>query len=253
MSVAKYDFSGKVALITGGGSGIGEATALMFAENGAKVAVSDYNEKNGLAVCEKIKDNGGVAEFIFADVSKDEDCQKLINFVFEKFGKIDFACNNAGIGGESNLTADYSIQSWQKVIDTNLNSVFYCMKYQLQLMLKNGGGSIVNMGSILSKVAFEGAPAYVAAKHGLIGLTQTAAAEYGKQNIRVNSIGPAFIKTPLLDNMSEEILAFLETKHPIGRLGRAEEVAELVLWLSSEASSFVTGAYYPIDGGYLSV
>lgn len=253
MSIAKYNFNGKVALVTGGGSGIGRSTALYYADNGAKVVVSDYNEKNGNAVVEEINLNGGTSEFVLTDVSKSDDCKKMVDFTIEKFGKLDFACNNAGIGGESNMVADYSIEGWHKVIDTNLNSVFYCMKYQIPVMLKNGGGSIVNMGSILSSVAFATASAYVTAKHAIIGLTQNAAVEYGTQNIRINCIGPAFIRTPLLSDMSEDVLNFLTTKHPIGRLGQPEEIAELVLWLSSEASSFVTGAYYPVDGGYLAV
>lgn len=253
MSLAKYNFEGKVALVTGGGSGIGRSTALFYAENGAKVVVSDYNTINGEKVTSEIIANGGNAVFIFADVSKNEDCKKMVDFTIEKYGRLDYACNNAGIGGEANMTADYSIEGWHKVIDTNLNSVFYCMKYQIAEMLKTGGGSIINMGSILSSVAFATAPAYVSAKHALIGLTQNAAVEYGTQNIRVNCIGPAFIRTPLLADMGEDVLAFLATKHPIGRLGRPEEVAELVLWLSSDASSFVTGSYYAVDGGYLAV
>lgn len=253
MSIAKYNFDGKVALITGGGSGIGRSSALYYSENGAKVVISDYNEESGNLVVEEIRQKSGEAEFILTDVSKSEDCKNMVEFTIQKYGRLDFACNNAGIGGEANLTADYSIEGWQKVMDTNLNSVFYCMKYQIPEMLKNNGGSIINMGSILSSVSFATAPAYVATKHALIGLTQSTAVEYGTQNIRVNCIGPAFIITPLLKDMSEDVLNFLVTKHPIGRLGQPEEVAELVLWLSSEASSFVTGSYYPIDGGYLSI
>lgn len=171
----------------------------------------------------------------------------------ETYGRLDFACNNAGIGGEQHPTAEYSIEGWQQVIAINLSGVFYCMKYEIPEMLKSGGGSIVNMASILAQVGFSGAPAYVAAKHGVIGLTKNAAIEYAAQGIRVNSIGPAFIRTPMIASLEENeaALNMLVSLHPIGRLGLPEEVAELVIWLSSQRASFVTGAYYPVDGGYL--
>ena len=181
------------------------------------------------------------------------DCENLVGKTVEKYGRLDIACNNAGIMGDQSLTADYLIETWQKVISINLSGVFYCMKYEIPEMLKTGGGAIVNMASILGQVGFAGAPAYVAAKHGIIGLTKNAAIEYAALGIRINAIGPGFIKTPMIDELEEnaEILNMLIKLHPIGRFGLPEEIAELVIWLSSKRSSFVNGAFYPIDGGYL--
>jgi NAD(P)-dependent dehydrogenase (short-subunit alcohol dehydrogenase family) len=162
------------------------------------------------------------------------------------------ACNNAGVGGPSAPTGDYPVEGWDKVIAINLSGVFYGMRYQIPAMLKSGGGAIVNMASILGNVGFANSPAYVAAKHGVVGLTKNIAMEYGAQNIRANAVGPAFILTPLLKDFDDATLEWLKSKHPIGRLGKPEEVAELVLFLSSDKASFITGSYYPVDGGYLS-
>lgn len=246
-------FSGKVALVTGAGSGIGEATALLYAKHGAKVIVSDINVEHGNSVVEKIRTNGGDAQFVACDVSKSEECEKLVNETLRHYGRLDYACNNAGIGGEAAPVGDMSTGGWDKVIAINLSSVFYCMKYQLPAMLKNGGGAIVNMASILGQVGFAHSAGYAAAKHGVVGLTQTAGAEYSSQGVRINAVGPGFIDTPLLQQMDKAAKAMLVSKHPIGRLGRAEEVAELVIWLSSDKASFVTGSYYPVDGAYLAV
>ncbi len=242
----------KVALVSGASSGIGRSAALLYAREGASVIVSDVNETGGRETVDLITKAGGNAVFEYADVAKPEDCENLANSAIKHFGRLDYACNNAGISGEQNLTADYSIEGWKKVMDVNLNSVFYCMKYQIPLMLKSGGGAIVNISSILGQVGFPGAPAYVAAKHALLGLTKNAAVEYGSQGIRVNSIGPAFIKTPLLNVLDDATLDMLTQLHPIGRMGEPEEVAELIIWLSSDKASFVTGSYYAVDGGYLS-
>lgn len=243
--------NGKVSIVTGAASGIGEATAVLYAKHGAKVVVSDVNEAAGKAVVEKIKQQGGEAIFMKTDVAQPEQCKELVAKTVEAFGRLDIACNNAGVGGEMNAIADMSVEGWNSIIAINLSSVFYCMKYEIEQMLKNGGGSIVNMASILGAVGFATSAGYVAAKHGLLGLTQNAGLEYSAQGIRTNAVGPAFINTPLLDGLDEATKGFLVQQHPIGRLGKAEEVAELVLWLSSEKSSFVTGSYYPIDGGYL--
>ena len=243
----------KVALITGGSSGIGRAVALAWAREGAKVVVSDVDRGGGEETVEQVRTAGGEAIFIAADVGKPEECEALVRGAVEKFGRLDIACNNAGIGGPQAPTADYPLDGWAQVIGINLSGVFYGMKYQLPAMLKNGGGAIINMASILGAVGFAGAPAYAAAKHGVVGLTQTAALEYSAQGVRINAVGPGFIHTPMISALEDNTAVndMLVAAHPIGRLGRAEEVAELVLWLSSDKASFVTGAYYPVDGGYI--
>ncbi|GEP94946.1 glucose 1-dehydrogenase [Chitinophaga cymbidii] len=244
-------FAGKVALVTGAGSGIGEATAKLYAAYGAKVIVADLNEKGGNAVVDAIKKGGGEARFVKCDVSQAEACAKLVEETLRAYGRLDYACNNAGIGGEQNMLADMSVEGFNKVIAVNLSSVFYCMKYQIPAMLQNDGGAIVNMASILGQVGFAYSAGYVAAKHGVVGLTQNAGIEYSAKGVRVNAVGPGFIDTPLLSQADAKTKEGLVSKHPIGRLGTSEEVAELVIWLSSDKASFVTGAYYPVDGGYL--
>lgn len=247
------DFDGRVALVTGASSGIGRAVALLYARGGAKVVISDVAEEGGNETVRLIADAGGEARFVAADVARPEACEALVRETVAAFGRLDVACNNAGIGGEANLTGDYSVEGWRRVVDVNLSGVFYCMRYQVPAMLEAGGGAIVNMASILGQVGFTAAPAYTSAKHGVVGLTQTAAVEYGPRGIRVNSVGPGFIRTPMIapldaDRATHEMLVSL---HPMGRLGEPEEVAEVVGFLSSDRASFVTGAYVPVDGGYL--
>lgn len=242
----------KVAIITGAGSGIGKAAAFLFAKEGAKVVVSDIHEEHGKAVAQSIQDQGGQAFFFKADTSSPSDHEALVKATLEKYGKLDIAVNNAGIGGPIGATGEYPLDGWQKVIDVNLSGVFYGMHYQLPAMEKNGSGVIVNIASILGVVGTRLSPAYVAAKHGVVGLTKATALEYASKNIRVNSIGPGYIRTPLLENaLDEATIQYAVSLHPIGRLGTSEEVAELILWLGSPKSSFVTGSYYAIDGGYL--
>ncbi|HMS70254.1 MAG TPA: SDR family oxidoreductase [Saprospiraceae bacterium] len=241
----------KVVIITGAASGIGKATAKLFAKHGASVVISDIQEAEGKATTENIIANGGKASFIKTDVSRPEEMEALVNFAIKTYGKLDIAVNNAGIGGELNPIADMSIEGWNKVIEVNLNSIFFGMKYQIQAMLKNGGGSIVNIASILGAVGFAGSSAYTAAKHGVVGISKAAALEYSAQGIRINAVGPGFIETPLLNALDAEMKSQLASLHPIGRLGTSEEVAELILWLASDKASFVTGSYYPVDGGYL--
>ena len=242
----------KIAIVTGAGSGIGEATSLLFATNGASVVLADMDTDGAERVRALIEEQGGKAVVVKTDVSRPADNERLVNETVKKFGRLDIAVNNAGIGGPAALVGDYPIDGWDKVIAINLSGVFYGMRYQVPAMLKNAGGSIVNMASILGKVGFPMSSAYASAKHGVIGLTETAACEYATQGIRVNSVGPGFIKTPLLDkNLSTEQLTGIAAMHPMQRLGTAQEVAELVLWLASDKASFVTGAYYNVDGGYL--
>jgi NAD(P)-dependent dehydrogenase (short-subunit alcohol dehydrogenase family) len=244
------ELRGKVGLVTGAGSGIGRAVALAYAREGAAVLVSDVSEKGGHETEAAIEGAGGRAAFFRADVSRPAECEAMVSQAVKVFGRLDVACNNAGIGGAIAPIADHPPDAWDHVIAVNLSSVFHCMRAELPRML-GAGGAIVNMASILGAVGFAGSCAYVAAKHGVVGLTQNAALEYAAIGVRVNAVGPAFIDTPLLAGMDAAARAGLVALHPIGRLGRAEEVAELVLWLSSERAAFMSGAYVPIDGGYL--
>jgi len=245
-------FSGKIAIVTGGNSGIGLATVQALVAVGTKVVIADISDAS--KTVEGIKKAGGDAIFVHADVSKSSDIQALIKKTVETYGQLDFAVNNAGIGGPAMTTGDYTEQDWNSVIGINLTGVWQCMKYELEQMVKQGHGSIVNMASVLGWVGFATAPAYVAAKHGVIGLTKTAAIEYAAQNIRINAVCPGFIQTPLLESggMTEGSDAYNEiaSLHPMKRLGKPEEIAALVLWLCSEGASFVTGAAYLVDGGY---
>ncbi|MBU3028741.1 SDR family NAD(P)-dependent oxidoreductase [Paracoccus marinaquae] len=245
------DFDGKSALVTGGSSGIGAAIARELALRGASVLIADLDEAPARALAAEIRDTGGTAEAFAADVAQADQVEAMVARAVGAFGKLDLAVNNAGIGGPSARVGDYPLDGWRTVIDVNLNGVFYCMRYQIPAMQAAGGGAIVNMASILGSVGFANAGAYVAAKHALLGLTRTAAMEYAPEGIRVNSVGPAFIDTPLLSkNLDAATLAALAGLHPVGRIGRPEEVSALTCFLLSDRASFITGSYHLVDGGY---
>lgn len=249
------ELENKVAIITGAGSGIGKSTALLFARNGAKLVLTDINEDHLLQVVGEVKSLGAEAVGVTADSSRAEDNKEIVDIALDVYGRLDIAVNNAGIGGAMAPVGEYDIQEWLKVININLNGVFYGMHYQIPAIEKTSGkGSVINVASILGSVGFANSSAYVAAKHGVVGLTKTASLEYSSKGIRVNSVGPGFIKTPLVQSsLPQEALDGLVALHPIGRLGEPEEVAEVFLFLASERSSFVTGSYYTVDGGYTSV
>ncbi len=241
--------AGRTAMVTGAGSGIGRAVALAYASAGANVVVSDIIEESGQETVSLI--GGTNAMFVRGDAARPADHEALVRAAIDRFGSLHIACNNAGIGGEVNPLTDMSLEGWQRVIDINLSGVFYAMRAQIPRMIEAGGGAIVNIASIYGEAGAKNAAGYVAAKHGVVGLTKTAALEYGAQNIRVNAVGPSYTDTPMLERLPEERRKSVASLHALGRIGRAEEVAALVLWLSSEAAGFVTGSFYPVDGGFL--
>ncbi|MGK7370551.1 MAG: SDR family oxidoreductase [Candidatus Halalkalibacterium sp. M3_1C_030] len=244
----------KVALITGAAAGIGRATALEFARQGAKTVISDIDKQGLDETAKMIESEGGEVLSTLTDVSKSDEVKEMIDKTLDHFGRLDFACNNAGIEGKMSSTADYSEEEWDKVLSINLRGQWLCMKHEIPAILKQGG-AIVNISSILGKVGFAEAPAYTAAKHGLIGLTKAAALEYSGKGIRINAVCPAFIDTPMLERAG--ITSDKETReqtislHPIGRLGLADEVAEAIVWIASEKASFVCGHSLMVDGGYI--
>ncbi|MCH7841851.1 MAG: SDR family oxidoreductase [Chloroflexi bacterium] len=250
------NLDGKTALVTGGGSGIGRATSLAYAQEGARVVVADVNVEGGEETVQLIKEAGGEAILVHADVAKPEDTQAMVAQAVEAFGSLDCAFNNAGISGgtDRRLTADYLEEDWDRVVGINLKGVWLCMKAEIPQMLKQGGGAIVNTASVAGLVAITGTVAYIAAKHGVTGLTKAAALEYAKSGIRVNAVCPGYIQTPMVQGIFVENEGFEErvaSRHPIGRLGEPSEIAAAVIWLSSDAASFVTGHNMPVDGGYV--
>ncbi|WP_024868361.1 SDR family NAD(P)-dependent oxidoreductase [Pseudoxanthomonas suwonensis] len=239
-------FEGQVAIVTGGASGIGEAVCRRLAREGARVVVADYDGKAAQALAGELGD----AMAFQLDVADAAAVERMVQATVERFGALHLAVNNAGIGGPAHPTADYPLDDWHRVIDVNLHGVMYSMKYELPAMLASGGGSIVNMASILGSVGWTGSIAYVAAKHALLGMTRTTAMEYATRSIRVNAVGPAFIDTPLLSGLEPAVRDNLVGLHPVGRLGTADEVAALTCFLLSKEASFITGSYHLVDGGY---
>ena len=250
--------SGKVAIVSGSGAGIGRATALKFAEEGAKVVVSDVNADGGNETVALIKQHGGDAVFARADVARAADVMALVTKAVDSFGRLDCACNNAGIEGKVAPIAAQPEDNFDRIMAVNAKGTFLCMKYEITHMLENGGGAIVNLASVAGLIGFPGLGPYVASKHAINGMTKNAALEYSKQGIRVNSVCPGGIETRMLDSLAAQASGgrvgtreMMDPLHPIGRIGTPNEVAELIVWLCSPCASFVTGANIPVDGGYV--
>lgn len=248
------NLKGKVVIVTGGASGIGEASALAFSREGATVVVADVQVTRGEELVGRIQSVDGKAIFIKCDVSLESDIKNMIDKTISTFGRLDCAFNNAGIEGATGDTTICTNENWDKTININLKAVWLCMKYQIPEMLKNGGGAIVNCSSIAGIVGFSGIPAYTASKHGVIGLTQTAALEFANKKIRVNAICPGVIQTPMIERFTQgstEAIKSLAEGAPMERTGLPSEIANAALWLCSDASSFVTGHSLVADGGWV--
>lgn len=245
---------GKTAIVTGAGSGIGRATALAFAAAGAKVVVAEKDEASGKTTMQMIQAQGGEAMFIMTDVAKAGDVELMLAMAEQRFGTVDFAFNNAGVEGISSPTHECSASNWDQTMAVDLRGTWICMKSEIATMLRHTGGVVVNCSSIAGLVGFEGMPAYVAAKHGVAGLTKTAALEYAQKNIRVNAVCPGVIHTAMVDRVAGNdpaALASFAAMAPMGRMGKPEEIASVVLWLCSDQAGYVTGAVIPVDGGYM--
>lgn len=244
-------FDGKTIIVTGGGSGIGAATAEELAASGATVIVADIDPAHAEKVSQGIVTKGGKAFACAVDVASADEVRAIVDFAVQKTGALHGIVNNAGIGGPSAPTGSYDVEGWRKVIDINLSGVFYGMRFAIPEIEKAGGGAVVNVASILGSVGFANSTAYVSAKHGVLGATKNAALEHAAAKVRVNSVGPGFIRTPLVaDAMDDPTLRFLAAKHAMNRIGEPEEVAALIVFLLSDRASFITGSYHLVDGGY---
>jgi len=250
----EYDFTDKVAFITGAANGIGQATANAFHKAGAKLALIDRDHDRGTMMAAQINSRGGEALFIRCDVAVAEEVEQAVRQTLAHFGRLDFAFNDAGIEGEPASIVDGTEANWNRVIGVNLTGVWHCLKYQLREMTRQGHGAIVNCSSVAGLIGFEGSAPYVASKHGVIGLTKTAALEMARQNIRVNAVCPGVIKTEMIERFTHGELtaeAALIKNEPVGRMGEPREIADAVLWLCSPGASFVTGHALPVDGGWM--
>ncbi len=245
---------GKVALVTGAGSGIGRATALLFAEEGAKVVVFDIVSEGGEETVKMIEAIGGEVVFVRGDVSKDVEVEAGVNKAVAVFGRLDYGVNNAGMEAQPAPTADCTEEAFARTVEVNLKGTWLCMKYEIQQMLTQGGGSIVNVSSVAGLVGVPAMPAYVAAKHGILGLTKTAALDYGTAGIRVNAVCPSAVRTTMLEQIiasMPDLGSDMDANHPLGRIGETREIARTILWLCSDEASFVTGHALAVDGGFL--
>jgi NAD(P)-dependent dehydrogenase (short-subunit alcohol dehydrogenase family) len=246
------DLEGKVVLVTGAGSGIGESCALRAAAGGARVAVVDIDDAAARRVAEAITDAGGEAHGLQADVAGEASVAEMVKATVDRFGRLDGAVNNAGVSGGFFSVGDYPLDDWRRVMRVNLDGVFLCLREEIRAMRANGGGAIVNMASVLAAAGYPEQAAYVTSKHALVGLTRVAGLDHASDGIRVNALGPAFILTPMAEaSMTQEAIDAVAPMHALGRWGRPEEVAEMAVWLLSDAASFATATYYPLDGGLL--